>query len=57
MHTKPLKHAKNMQILTTYINENTIFSKGLTDDLVWKHFSKTPEVIICMRDYLYVSDC
>ena len=30
-HTKPLKHKKNMQILTNYINA-TRFSKFLADD-------------------------
>ena len=56
MHTKPLKHAENIQILTNYINKNKCFSKFLTDANFWKHFSKTPEVIICMRDFLDVSD-
>ena len=50
MHTKSLKHTKNMQILTNYIKKNTIFSKFHTDDLVCKHFSKTPEVIICKNE-------
>ena len=56
MHTRPLKHTKNMQILTNSINKNQISSTFLTDDRVWKHFSKTPEGIICMRDFHDVSD-
>ena len=30
MHTKPLKHTQNMQILTNYINKNKFFSKNVT---------------------------
>ena len=50
MLTEHLKHTKNMQILTNYMNKNTIFSKPLIDDLVQKHFSNTPEVIICENE-------
>ena len=50
-HTKPLKHAN-----TNELHKKTICSNILTDDHVWKHFSRTPEVIICMRDFLAVSD-
>ena len=56
MHTKPLKHTQNMQILTNYMNKNMFFSKSLTDDLVWSSFSKAPEVIFCMYLRMDVSD-
>ena len=49
IHTKPLKHTNNMQRPTNYIKKH-VFSKVLTDDLVWKHFSKAPEVIICKNE-------
>ena len=54
MHTKPLKHAKNMQILTNYIKQ-TRFSKFLTDGNLLKHFSKTPNLILCMHLRMDVS--
>ena len=56
MHTKPLKHTKKHANTNELHQTNMIFSKFLTDDHVWKHFSKTPEVIICMRDFLDVSE-
>ena len=56
MHTKPLKHTTNMQILTNCIKQQDFCSKILTDDLVWKHFSKTPNLICFMHLRMDVSD-
>ena len=56
-HTKPSKRTKSMQIqMIFYKNNNMMFSEFLTDDFVWKHFSKTPEVICCMHLRMDVSD-
>ena len=56
MHTEPLKHAKNMPILTNYINKNTTFSKCITDLDFCKNFSKTPNLIFCMHVRMDASD-
>ena len=56
MHTKPLKHTKNMQIPTNYIKQTRLFQERITNDLVWKHFSKTPNLIFCMHLRMDVSD-
>ena len=55
MHTKPLKHTKNMQILTNYIKKPD-FSKNLTKVHFWKNLSKTSNVIFCMHLRMDVSD-
>ena len=54
MHTKPLKHTKNMQILTNYIKKHD-FCKFLTKVSKWKKFSKTPILIFCMHLRMDVS--
>ena len=55
IHTKPLKHTKNMQILTNYIKKKTIFSNNLTNVSKWKQKSKTPILICCMHLRMDVS--
>ena len=55
MHTKPLKHTKNIEILTNYIKKQDVFKESYKSQLL-EMFLTTPEVIICMRDFLYVSD-
>ena len=42
MHTKPLKHTKNMQILTNYINKTRLFQRILQMSQNGKTFQKLP---------------
>ena len=49
MHTKPLKHTKNMQILTIYIKKLDFFKISYKSPLL-EMFLTTPEVIICAKD-------
>ena len=46
MHTKPVKHANTNELH----QQKQDFSKFLTGAHIWKHFSKTPEVIICKNE-------
>ena len=55
MHTKPLKHTKNMQILTNYIKKTT-FSKFITDVDIWQNMFLPPNLILCMHVRMDVSD-
>ena len=55
MHTKPLKHTKNMQVLTNYLKEKNDVSEHLTDVDLWKNFSKTSNLILCMHLRMDVS--
>ena len=52
--TKPLKHTKNMQILTTYINTHDFYF--FYKCLLLENFSKTPNLIFCMHLRMDVSD-
>ena len=54
MHTKPLKHSKNIEILTNYIKKHD-FSKNLTKVSKWKIKSKTPILVFCMHLRMDVS--
>ena len=49
MHTKPLKHTKNMQILTNYIKKHDVLKISYKSQLL-EMFLTTPEVIICAKD-------
>ena len=49
MHTKPLKHTKNMQILTNYIKQTRCFENFLQKS-TFRNVLTTPEVIICAKD-------
>ena len=55
MHTKPLKHTENLQILTNHIKKHDFFKMSYKSQLL-EMFLTTPEVIICMRDVLDGSD-
>ena len=50
MHTKPFKYTKKHANANELHQTNTRFSKFLTTVNFWKHFSKTPEVIICKNE-------
>ena len=43
MHTKPLKHTKNMQILTNYIKKHDVFQNFLQMTLFRSTFQKLPK--------------
>ena len=49
MHTKPLKHTKNMQIPTNYIKKHDCLKISYKSQLL-EMFLTTPEVIICAKD-------
>ena len=49
MHTKPLKHTKNTEILTNYIKKHVFFKISYKSQLL-EMFLTTPEVIICAKD-------
>ena len=49
MHTKPLNHTKNIEILTNYIKKTQYLKISYKSQLL-EMFLTTPKVIICAKD-------